>query len=57
MALRCTLRGMMSFSPALQTDMIIAWEAPVAPLMMKKALAAPKASAASIWASRSTDTG
>ena len=55
--LRCTLRGRMIFSPRLAEDRIMACTALVVPPTIKKAWAAPKASAASCSASRITDTG
>ena len=57
MAERWTLRGRMTFWPAWTEAKIIVWTAAVVPLTMKKALSAPKASAARACASRMTETG
>ena len=56
-ALRCTFRGSIILSPLLQAYIIMLCTAEVVPPTMKKACAAPKASAAVSSASRMTDTG
>ena len=55
--LRWTLRGRMIFSPRFATESTIACTAEVVPPTIKKAWAAPKASAVSCSASRMTETG
>ena len=55
--LRCMLRGRMTFSPAFTEERIMLCTAEVVPPTIKKAFAAPKASAASFSASRMTETG
>ena len=55
--LLCTFLGRIIFSPRLQTDKTILCTADVVPPTMKKAWAAPKASAASSSASLITETG
>ena len=55
--LRCTLRGRMISSPRLQAVSTMLCTLLVVPPTIRKAWAAPKASAASSSASRITDTG
>ena len=55
--LLCTLRGKIILSPALVEDSTMLCTEDVVPPTIKKACAAPKASAASCSASRITDTG
>ena len=55
--LRCTFRGRMIFSPRFTTERIMLCTAEVVPPTIRKAWAAPNASAASSSASRITDTG
>ena len=57
MTLRCTLRGRMISSPRLTTDRVIACTLLVVPPTIRKACAAPNASAASSSASRITLVG
>ena len=57
MTLRWTLRGMMILSPRLHTDSTMVCTELVVPPTIKKAWAAPKASAASSSACRMTEMG
>ena len=57
MTLLCTFLGRMILSPRLQLDSTMLCTELVVPPTIRKALAAPKASAARISASRITDTG
>ena len=57
MTLLCTFLGRIILSPALQTDSIMLCTELVVPFTIKKACAAPKASAVSSSALRITDTG
>ncbi len=57
MTLLWTFLGRMILSPFLQTASTMLWTEDVVPPTMRKAQAAPKASAASSSASRITDTG
>ena len=57
MTLRWTFRGMMILSPRLQTDSTMLCTELVVPPTIRKAWAAPKASAASSSASRMTEMG